>query len=123
MDMNDRTLRQIIIGVGDNNGVVRQDGFNITPASEIMAILCLSENFSDLKERLGNIYVADTFNGKPVFARDLKVVGAMAILLKDAIKPNLVQTLEGNPAIIHGGRLPLLHKEPTPRLRPKWAYR
>lgn len=103
MDMNDRTLRQIIIGVGDNNGVVRQDGFNITPASEIMAILCLSENFSDLKERLGNIYVADTFNGKPVFARDLKVVGAMAILLKDAIKPNLVQTLEGNPAIIHGG--------------------
>ncbi|MCK0205141.1 formate--tetrahydrofolate ligase [Ornithobacterium rhinotracheale] len=103
MDMNDRTLRQIIIGVGDNNGVVRQDGFNITPASEIMAILCLSENFSDLKERLGNIYVADTFDGKPVFARDLKVVGAMAILLKDAIKPNLVQTLEGNPAIIHGG--------------------
>lgn len=103
MDMNDRTLRQIIIGVGDNNGVVRQDGFNITPASEIMAILCLSENFSDLKERLGNIYIADTFDGKPVFARDLKVVGAMAILLKDAIKPNLVQTLEGNPAIIHGG--------------------
>ncbi|MRJ10176.1 formate--tetrahydrofolate ligase [Ornithobacterium rhinotracheale] len=103
MDMNDRTLRQIIIGVGDNNGVVRQDGFNITPASEIMAILCLSENFSDLKKRLGNIYVADTFDGKPVFARDLKVVGAMAILLKDAIKPNLVQTLEGNPAIIHGG--------------------
>ncbi|MBV7440069.1 formate--tetrahydrofolate ligase [Weeksellaceae bacterium TAE3-ERU29] len=103
MDMNDRTLREIIIGVGNNNGVVRQDGFNITPASEIMAILCLSENFSDLKERLGNIYVADTFDGKPVFAKDLKVVGAMAILLKDAIKPNLVQTLEGNPAIIHGG--------------------
>uniref|UniRef100_UPI0039A59BF5 formate--tetrahydrofolate ligase n=1 Tax=Ornithobacterium rhinotracheale TaxID=28251 RepID=UPI0039A59BF5 len=103
MDMNDRTLRQIIIGVGDNNGVIRQDGFNITPASEIMAILCLSENFSDLKKRLGNIYIADTFDGKPVFARDLNVVGAMAILLKDAIKPNLVQTLEGNPAIIHGG--------------------
>ncbi|MRI63548.1 formate--tetrahydrofolate ligase [Ornithobacterium rhinotracheale] len=103
MDMNDRTLRQIIIGVGDNNGVIRQDGFNITPASEIMAILCLSENFSDLKKRLGNIYIADTFDGKPVFARDLKVVGAMAILLKDTIKPNLVQTLEGNPAIIHGG--------------------
>lgn len=103
MDMNDRSLREIIVGVGDKNGVVRQDGFNITPASEIMAILCLSENFSDLKERLGNIYIADKFDGTPVFARDLKVVGAMAILLKDAIKPNLVQTLEGNPAIIHGG--------------------
>lgn len=103
MDMNDRALRQIIIGVGENNGVVRQDGFNITPASEIMAILCLSENFEDLKRRLSEIYVADTFDGKPVFAKDLNVVGAMAILLKDAIKPNLVQTLEGNPAIIHGG--------------------
>ncbi|MXV38688.1 formate--tetrahydrofolate ligase [Flavobacteriaceae bacterium Ap0902] len=103
MDMNDRSLREVIVGVGDKNGVVRQDGFNITPASEIMAILCLAENFSDLKERLGNIYIADKFDGTPVFARDLKVVGAMAILLKDAIKPNLVQTLEGNPAIIHGG--------------------
>ena len=103
MDMNDRALRQIIVGVGDGNGIVRQDGFNITPASEIMAILCLSEDFSDLKERLGKIYIADKFDGTPVFAKDLKVVGAMAILLKDAIKPNLVQTLEGNPAIIHGG--------------------
>lgn len=103
MDMNDRALREVIVGVGDKNGVVRQDGFNITPASEIMAILCLAENFSDLKKRLGNIYIADKFDGTPVFARDLKVVGAMAILLKDAIKPNLVQTLEGNPAIIHGG--------------------
>lgn len=103
MDMNDRTLRDIVIAIGNGNGVVRQDGFNITPASEIMAILCLAENFTDLKERLGNIYVANTYEGKPVFARDLKCVGAMAILLKDAIKPNLVQTLEGNPAIIHGG--------------------
>lgn len=103
IDMNDRALREIIIGIGDNNGVVRQGGFNITPASEIMAILCLAENFSDLKKRLGNIYIADTFDGKPVFARDLNIVGAMALLLKDAIKPNLVQTLEGNPAIIHGG--------------------
>ncbi|MDO5654699.1 MAG: formate--tetrahydrofolate ligase [Flavobacteriaceae bacterium] len=103
MDMNDRSLRQVIISIGEGNGVVREDGFNITPASEIMAILCLSENFSDLKERLGNIYIADKFDGSPVFARDLKVVGAMAILLKDAIKPNLVQTLEGNPAILHGG--------------------
>lgn len=103
MDMNDRSLREVIVGVGDKNGVVRQDGFNITPASEIMAILCLAENFSDLKNRLGKIYVADKFDGTPVFAKDLNVVGAMAILLKDAIKPNLVQTLEGNPAIIHGG--------------------
>lgn len=103
MDMNDRTLREVIIGIGNGNGVVRQDGFNITPASEIMAILCLAESFSDLKERLGNIYIADTFDGKPVFARDLNIIGAMAILLKDAIKPNLVQTLEGNPAILHGG--------------------
>lgn len=103
MDMNDRSLREVIVGVGDKNGVVRQDGFNITPASEIMAILCLAENFSDLKNRLGKIYVADKFDGTPVFAKDLNIVGAMAILLKDAIKPNLVQTLEGNPAIIHGG--------------------
>ena len=103
MDMNDRALREIIVGIGPKNGIVREDGFNITPASEIMAILCLAENFSDLQERLGNIYIGNTFEGKPVFARDLKAVGAMAILLKHAIKPNLVQTLEGNPAIIHGG--------------------
>ncbi|MDO5607451.1 MAG: formate--tetrahydrofolate ligase [Capnocytophaga sp.] len=104
MDMNDRALRQIIIGIGGSaNGIPREDGFNITPASEVMAILCLAENFSDLKKRLGDIYIGSTFDKKPVFARDLKVVGAMAILLKDAIKPNLVQTLEGNPAILHGG--------------------
>ncbi|MDT9500371.1 MULTISPECIES: formate--tetrahydrofolate ligase [Capnocytophaga] len=104
MDMNDRALRQIVIGLGGSaNGIPREDGFNITPASEIMAILCLSENFSDLKRRIGNIYVGKKFDGSPVFARDLNVVGAMALLLKDAIKPNLVQTLENNPAILHGG--------------------
>ncbi|GIM52793.1 formate--tetrahydrofolate ligase [Capnocytophaga cynodegmi] len=104
MDMNDRALRQIVIGLGGSaNGIPREDGFNITPASEIMAILCLSENFSDLKRRIGNIYVGKKFDGSAVFARDLNVVGAMALLLKDAIKPNLVQTLENNPAILHGG--------------------
>ena len=103
MDMNDRALRQIVVGLGENNGIVREEGFNITPASEIMAILCMAENFTDLKERIGKIYIGDTFDGKPVFAKDLKAVGAMAILLEHAIKPNLVQTLEGNPAILHGG--------------------
>lgn len=104
MDMNDRALRHIVIGLGGTaNGVPREDGFNITPASEVMAILCLSTSFEDLKTRLGNIYIGQTYDKKPVFARDLKAEGAMAILLKDAIKPNLVQTLEGNPAIIHGG--------------------
>ena len=104
MDMNDRALRHIVVGLGGStHGVPREDGFNITPASEIMAILCLTENFSDLKRRIGNIYVGKKFDGTPVFARDLKVVGAMALLLKEAIKPNLVQTLENNPAILHGG--------------------
>lgn len=104
MDMNDRALRQITIGLGGTaNGIPREDGFNITPASEVMAILCMSENFEDLKTRLGNIYVGQTFDKKPIYARDLKAENAMAILLKDAIKPNLVQTMEGNPAIIHGG--------------------
>ncbi|HEY4797623.1 MAG TPA: formate--tetrahydrofolate ligase, partial [Bacteroidia bacterium] len=104
MDMNDRSLRNIVIGLGGiANGVPRQDGFNITPASEIMAILCMSKNLEDLKTKLGNIFVGFTFDRKPIFARDLKAEGAMTILLKDAIKPNLVQTLEGNPAIIHGG--------------------
>ena len=104
MDMNDRALRHIVVGLGGaTHGVPREDGFNITPASEIMAILCLSESFSDLKRRIGNIYVGKKFDGTPVFARDLKVVGAMALLLKEAIKPNLVQTLENNPAILHGG--------------------
>ncbi|MDF1698168.1 MAG: formate--tetrahydrofolate ligase [Saprospiraceae bacterium] len=104
MDCNDRALRDIVIGLGGTgNGIPRQEGFNITPASEVMAILCMSENFSDLKRRLGNIFVGYTFDKKPIYARDLNAENAMAILLKDAIKPNLVQTLEGNPAIIHGG--------------------
>ena len=104
MDMNDRALRHIVVGLGGTtHGVPREDGFNITPASEIMAILCLAESFSDLKKRIGNIYVGKKFDGTPVFARDLKVVGAMALLLKEAIKPNLVQTLENNPALLHGG--------------------
>ncbi|WP_396209816.1 formate--tetrahydrofolate ligase [Flavobacterium sp.] len=104
MDMNDRSLRQIIVGVGAKaNGTMREDGFNITPASEVMAILCLAKDLEDLKFRLGNIYIGKTLEGKAVFARDLKVVGAMATLLKDAIKPNLVQTIDGNPAILHGG--------------------
>jgi formate--tetrahydrofolate ligase len=104
MDMNDRSLRQITIGLGGtSNGIPREDGFNITPASEVMAILCMSKNIDDLKLRLGNIFVGFTFDKKPIFACDLKAQGAMALLLKDAIKPNLVQTLEGNPAILHGG--------------------
>ena len=104
MDMNDRSLRQIVIGLGGTgNGIPREDGFNITPASEVMAILCMSKDFEDLKTRLGNIFIGFTFDKKPVYARDLKAEAAMAILLRDAIKPNLVQTLEGNPAIIHGG--------------------
>jgi formate--tetrahydrofolate ligase len=104
MDMNDRALRQTLIGLGGTtNGIPRQDGFNITPASEVMAILCMCSGIDDLKQRLGSIFVGYTFDKKPVFARDLKAEGAMAVLLKDAIKPNLVQTLEGNPAILHGG--------------------
>lgn len=104
MDMNDRSLRDIVIGLGGTaNGIPRETGFNITAASEVMAILCLSKDFPDLKRRLGNIFVGYTFDKRPVFARELKAEGAMAILLKDAIKPNLVQTLEGNPAIVHCG--------------------
>jgi formate--tetrahydrofolate ligase len=104
IDMNDRSLRNIIIGIGGKaNGIMRQDGFNITAASEIMAILCLSNSISDLKEKLGNIFIGFTYTNQPVYARDLKAQNAMTILLKDAIQPNLVQTLEGNPAIIHGG--------------------
>lgn len=104
MDMNDRSLRHIIVGLGGtSSGVPRETGFDITAASEIMAILCLAESFTDLKERLGNIFIGYTYDKKPLYARDLKANGAMAALLKDAIKPNLVQTMEGNPAIIHGG--------------------
>ncbi len=104
MDMNDRSLRDIVIGLGGTTqGVPRETGFDITAASEVMATLCLSTSIADLKARLGNIFLGYTYKGKPVFARDLKAQGAMAALLKDAIKPNLVQTLEGTPAIIHGG--------------------
>lgn len=104
MDMNDRALRHIVVGLGGKpNGFVREDGFMITVASEIMAILCLSTSLSDLKERMGNILVAHNYEGNPVYAKDLGVQGAMALLMKDAIKPNLVQTLENTPAIIHGG--------------------
>jgi len=104
MDMNDRALRNIVAGLGGkNNGVPREDGFNITPASEVMAILCLANNLNELKEKLGNILVGLNMDGEPVYARDLHAQDAMTILLKDAIKPNLVQTLEHNPAIIHGG--------------------
>ena len=104
IDMNDRALRDITIGLGGTaNGVPRQDGFNITPASEVMAILCMATDFDNLKQRLGDIFIGFTYENEPIFARNLKAENAMAILLKDAIKPNLVQTLEENPAIIHGG--------------------
>ena len=104
MDMNDRSLRQITIGLGGiGNGMPRESGFDIAVASEVMAILCLANSMSDLKRRLGNILVGFRGDRSPVYARDLKAHGAMAALLKDAIKPNLVQTLEGYPAIIHGG--------------------
>ena len=104
VDMNDRQLRHIIDGIGGKmQGVPREDGFDITVASEIMAVLCLSDGILDLKERLGRIIVAYTYEGKPVTAHDLKAEGAMTALLKDALKPNLVQTLEGTPALVHGG--------------------
>ena len=104
MDMNDRALRNIVVGMGGKvNGFLREDGFMITVASEIMAILCLATSLSDLKERMGNILVAYDLEGNPVYAKQLEVEGAMALLMKDAVKPNLVQTLENTPAIIHGG--------------------
>ena len=104
LDINDRSLRNITIGLGGKtNGIPREDGFIITVASEVMAILCLSENLVDLKERLGNILVAYSFSGNPIYAKDLNVNGAMTVLLKDAINPNLVQSTEHSPIIIHGG--------------------
>ncbi len=104
MDMNDRALRNIVVGMGGKiNGFLREDGFMITVASEIMAILCMASNLEDLKERMGNILIAYNLDGEPVYAKELEVQGAMALLMKDAIKPNLVQTLENTPAIIHGG--------------------
>ena len=104
IDMNDRALRSIVVGLGGKlNGFLREDGFMITVASEIMAILCLANSLSDLKERMGNILVAYDLDGNPVYAKQLNIQGAMTLLMKDAIKPNLVQTLENTPAIIHGG--------------------
>ena len=104
IDMNDRALRRIIVGLGGTSfGIPRETGFDITAASEIMAILCISKDLVDLKKRLGEIFIGYTYSKKPIFAKDLKVAGAMAALLKHAIKPNLAQTMEGNPAIIHGG--------------------
>ena len=104
MDMNDRSLRQMVVALGGKTGgMPHETGFNITAASEVMAILCLSKDLKDLKEKLGNIYIGDSIENKPIFAKELNAQGAMASLLKDAIKPNLVQTLEGNPAILHGG--------------------
>ena len=104
LDLNDRTLRDITIGQGSHvNGIERKDGFNITVASEIMAILCLATSLEDLKQRIGNIIVAYTPEDQPVFVKDLKIQGAITMLLKDALKPNLVQTCEHTPAIVHGG--------------------
>jgi len=104
MDMNDRALRQIVVGMGGKtNGFLRETGFDITAASEVMAILCFASSISDLKKRLGNIYIGNDSEGNPLFARDIKAEGAMATLLKEAIQPNLVQTLEGNPVLLHGG--------------------
>jgi len=104
MDISDRSLRNVVVGLGGpNDGVPHQEEFAITPASEIMAILCLIKNLNDLKDRLGKIIVAYTYDNKPIYAKDLKAVGAMTVLLKDAMKPNLVQTIEGVPALVHGG--------------------
>lgn len=104
MDMNDRAIRNIVIGIGGKaNGIPRQDAFHITVASEVMAILCLAADITDLKKRLGSILVAYTYDNKPVYARDVRAEGAMTALLKDALKPNLVQTLEHTPALMHGG--------------------
>ena len=104
VDLNDRALRQVIVGLGGPlQGVPREDGFDITVASEIMAILCLATNLDNLKERLSNILIGYTYDKQPIYVKDLQVQGALALLLKDALKPNLVQTIEGTPALIHGG--------------------
>ena len=103
MDMNDRVLRDVVLGLGPGNGVPRETGFDITVASEVMAILCLARDLADLQDRLGRIVVAQTRDGRPVTARDLQADGAMTVLLRDALQPNLVQTLENNPALVHGG--------------------
>ena len=121
VDMNDRQLRYVTDGLGGKvNGVPREDGFDITVASEIMAILCLSKDIDDLKERLSKIIVGYTYDDKPVTCGQLKAQGAMTALLKDAIKPNLVQTLEGTPALVHGGPLPILRTAVTVLPLLKW---
>lgn len=122
MDMNDRQLRFIVDGLGGKvNGTPREDGFDITVASEVMAIFCLATSISDLKERLSKIVCAYTYEGKPVTAGDIGAAGAMTALLKDALDPNLVQTLENNPAIIHGGPLPTLPTAATASWPPSSA--
>ena len=121
MDMNDRQLRFIVNGLnGKTNGVPREDGFDITVASEVMAILCLSKDLEDLKKNLANIIVGYNREDKPVTAGDLKAVGAMAALLKDALKPNLVQTLEYTPAFIHGGPFANMHMAAIALWPPEW---
>jgi len=121
VDMNDRQLRHIVDGLGGKaQGVPREDGFDITVASEVMAVLCLASGISDLKARLARIIVGYTYDGRPVTAHDLKAEGAMAALLKDALKPNLVQTLEGSPAFIHGGLLPTSPTAATRSSPPAW---
>jgi formate--tetrahydrofolate ligase len=120
MDMNDRQLRNIVDGLGGKaHGVVREDGFDITVASEVMAILCLSKDIDDMKERISRIIVGYTYDDKPVTAADLKAQGAMAALLKDALKPNLVQTLEQTPAFIHGGPSPISPMDAIPSWQPE----
>jgi formate--tetrahydrofolate ligase len=104
IDLNDRALREIFIGLGGvKHGIPRKDGFNITPASEVMAVLCLARDFADLGERLGRMVIGFTYKGQPILARDIQAVGAMQVLLRDAINPNLVQSMEGTPAFVHGG--------------------
>ena len=125
LDVNDRSLRSIVVGLGPkSNGITQESGFDITPASEIMAILCLANDMANLKERLGKIIVAYNMDREPVTAKDLNAVGAMAALLKDAIKPNMIQTLEHTPAFVHGGPFAniahgcnscLLYTSPSPR--------
>ena len=119
--MNDRQLRNIVDGLGGRmQGVPREDGFQIAVASEIMAVLCLADGISDLKARLARMIVAYTYDGRPVTAHDLRAEGAMTALLKDAVKPNLVQTLEGTPAFIHGGPFATSPTGATPSQPPAW---
>ena len=121
VDMNDRQLRHIVDGLGGKaHGVPREDGFDITVASEVMAIFCLATSITDLKERLGRIVVGYTYDDAPVTAHDLKAEGAMAALLKDALKPNLVQTLEGTPAFVHGGPFANIATAATPSWPRAW---